>query len=789
MTKRTRSIIKQFVPYGIMVSWLCKHYGYKIDEPLFFYKGFLTRVGRIVKFLLPYGLVSCIRRPYDGLAGERKISWFYRKTKKNLREYGVLWTIKKIRDYLLGYRAADIEDASVLNGVDRSKVISEEFFSSAFDSNLDKGFESEVATVVVPVYNGLNHLERLCPSLLKNTPSSFPILIINDASPDPAVAFWLEDLAKKNPDRIKLVTNEENLGFVKTANKAFRMTTGHVILLNSDTEVPSGWTSKLMRCLNDKVASVTPFSNAASIMSFPLLRDNNRWLIDTFDVEDISEAFSGLSLRSEFRVAPCGVGFCMLMNRSVIDKIGIFDEVTWGKGYCEEVDWCHRAYLAGFENVIASDLFVAHYDGGSFTSKEKFEKGYEHEKIFAKMYPDFHQHRYLSHLENVDPYWGGVRNIALLRFFTQKRFRPVMIIANGLVGGSAAYLQNFSEQRDRTIIYVQPTNGSLIITVQYGDFTHKIKVSSFDVLIEHALVCACSEIVVNHFLKWEQYFGEEIFSTDVYRKMIDVLERMKNRLGSKLTFLFHDFFSICPCYTLLDSTNKYCNPTHDVNACSKCLPNTKDLAGIGTLLEMRMWRDTAKRFFDICDEVRFFSENTRSIVLNVVDFDHNKATVVPHKPLTVFSPIEVSNTQELRIGIVGGINRCKGADFIEDFSKYLAKVNPNARIVIIGAIDHPPYPKNVIVHGPYEHDRLPELIKRYGVNIAFQSSIWPETFSYVTQELMMMDVPTVCFNLGAPADRIRMWDRGRVIADITPECAYRAIVELFGTVYGLNIAR
>ena len=65
MTKKTRGRIKQFVPYGLMVIWLRRQYGYIIDEPLFYYKGFFKRLKRIVKFMLPYGISNRFRTLHE----------------------------------------------------------------------------------------------------------------------------------------------------------------------------------------------------------------------------------------------------------------------------------------------------------------------------------------------------------------------------------------------------------------------------------------------------------------------------------------------------------------------------------------------------------------------------------------------------------------------------------------------------------------------------------------------------------------------------------------------------
>jgi glycosyltransferase involved in cell wall biosynthesis len=48
-------------------------------------------------------------------------------------------------------------------------------------------------------------------------------------------------------------------------------------------------------------------------------------------------------------------------------------------------------------------------------------------------------------------------------------------------------------------------------------------------------------------------------------------------------------------------------------------------------------------------------------------------------------------------------------------------------------------------------------------------SIWPETFSYTTSEAILLGYPVVCFDLGAPACRVRTYDCGMVVEDISAE--------------------
>ena len=73
---------------------------------------------------------------------------------------------------------------------------------------------------------------------------------------------------------------------------------------------------------------------------------------------------------------------------------------------------------------------------------------------------------------------------------------------------------------------------------------------------------------------------------------------------------------------------------------------------------------------------------------------------------------------------------------------------------------------------------MPDIVEREGINVAFFSSLCPETFSFVTQELMMMELPIVCFDLGAPAERLRQYDRGAVAKDMSAAAVWNAIEDL-----------
>jgi glycosyltransferase involved in cell wall biosynthesis len=137
----------------------------------------------------------------------------------------------------------------------------------------------------------------------------------------------------------------------------------------------------------------------------------------------------------------------------------------------------------------------------------------------------------------------------------------------------------------------------------------------------------------------------------------------------------------------------------------------------------------------------------------------------------------VSLADKLNIGVVGEIGFHKGSQVIQALAREIVRKELDISISVIGSIEAECDGKVVTETGPYEHSQLVDLIEARGPNIFFFPSIWPETFSYVTDELMQLDVPIVCFDLGAPAERVRRYARGKVIQIADAETILRDICE------------
>lgn len=80
-------------------------------------------------------------------------------------------------------------------------------------------------TVLMPVFNGVQYLAEAIQSVLQQTFTDFEFLIIDDGSTDNSLAVirGFDDL------RIRLVSNENNLGLVATLNMGLNFATGEYI--------------------------------------------------------------------------------------------------------------------------------------------------------------------------------------------------------------------------------------------------------------------------------------------------------------------------------------------------------------------------------------------------------------------------------------------------------------------------------------------------------------------------------------------------------------------------------
>lgn len=315
--------------------------------------------------------------------------------------------------------------------------------------------------IIVPVYNGYEYLSPLFESIYNNTDLDYNLIVVNDASPDKKVLPLLNKYQKKFGNKMTLINNETNRGFIFSVNTALKTIKNHCVLVNTDVVLPKNWASKLFTpiYLDKKVASVTPFSNNATIFSLPKMNENE--LLG--DLEEINKTLSVINTPFKKIKLPTGVGFCMAMNKNAIQKVGLIDEI-FGRGYCEENDWCMRAIKHGFYNTIAANLLVWHKHGASFGS-EKQNLIKTNERILLNRHPKYHSEVHKSLKDN---------KFLSLRFFGELLY--LKTIAKNIEFSSLANKKNDTLYIEIEKLFLKKR----CLTYKYNDIYNKIILSKKD---------------------------------------------------------------------------------------------------------------------------------------------------------------------------------------------------------------------------------------------------------------------------------------------------------------------
>lgn len=637
--------------------------------------------------------------------------------------------------------------------------------------------------IIIPCYNGFEYLAPLFESLKKNTSSPHRIIVIDDCSPDSRIWPFLQATMDTFPNAI-LLRNEVNKGFVDTVNRASSYAVGDFVLLNTDVEVPPLWLERLMApILADRsVASVTPFSNAATICSFPEMNLDNK-LPHGFSAEQVDHFFNQISCELNEVVLPTGVGFCMGVNADVWKEIGGFDAEVFGRGYGEENDWCQRAISCGYRNVAAQNLFVYHKHGGSFESATRAALRERNYRTLLSRWPKYAND--VNRFIELDPLSGVRQTLNLLVFSRNARTGagPVLIVDHDIGGGTNVYRNKLIEQNivdgNSVFLLTKPqemafAEGTLCLEFFSADIRLRFLVSHDDELIELFSHLSINKIILNNLVSYEDPLA-----------ILETIRTIKDINECYFIVALHDFYPLCPSYNLLDASGRY-----------------PGLNGIDTLWKdiegnifsvnpknagCREWKAGWGRTLSDADAILCFSQNSKDHLVKVYPEAQERALVRPHSlPNEFLRRPKIHRKKRITIAVVGGINWQKGSEIVLNLSKIIADENKNMRIVVVGLLEANKVRKNLTVTGPYKPTDLPNILEKYQTSICLFPSIWPETFSYVTEELMALDMPIVCFDLGAPAERLASYPKAEIASEVSARGAFNAIEKLYKALNDTN---
>ena len=222
--------------------------------------------------------------------------------------------------------------------------------------------------IIIPVHNALDDL-KTCITSIRKWPNAAMgrIILVNDASDD-LTCSWMEQQAVRYAD-IHLIHTPENLGFTRTVMAGMRNSDApFAVMLNSDTVVTAGWLEGLWRAMNRRntTAPAGPLTNNSYYQTIQPY--------ETSTLADAPDRIAAMVLsksRDATPVVPLLSGFCLLVQRDAFDAVGGLDEQGFPSGYWEVQDLCLKLKDAGFEAVIADDVYVHHSGSKSIATSQK----------------------------------------------------------------------------------------------------------------------------------------------------------------------------------------------------------------------------------------------------------------------------------------------------------------------------------------------------------------------------------------------------------------------------------
>lgn len=292
-------------------------------------------------------------------------------------------------------------------------------------------------------------------------------------------------------------------------------------------------------------------------------------------------------------------------------------------------------------------------------------------------------------------------------------------------------------------------------------------------------------LIFNYF-NVKELFVNCIVSYTTIKRLFEKIKILKSKYNLKLSFPLHEYYCLCPRYKLLNNVNQFCYLPKEEAICNKCLLSSfeHDYKSTDNAMNIAIWRNMWHEFLSITDEILCFSRDSMALFKQVYPtISENKLKYVPHK-VDDIKPINKKRFKEhttLNIAALGCMNLPKGYFILTDLLKILeSRQITDINIFIIGSV----FPKQKIpdspqfkVLGSYKREDLEDIIVKNSIDAFIIPSIWPETFSYTTEEVIKMDMPLYVFDIGAPPERVKHYSKGVIVNEISAKALLEAILK------------
>ncbi len=625
------------------------------------------------------------------------------------------------------------------------------------------------ADVVIAVHDGGVAVLACLASVLPSLPAGSRAIVVDDASTDPVLTGHLRDLAAAG--RIRLLRRGQQGGFPAAANAGLRAARNRdVVLLNSDTLVAPGWLEGLRAAAYaaPDIGSATPFSNDATILSFPVLRASANPVPDQETVRRLARLAAAANGAGVVEI-PTGVGFCLYLRRDCLAEVGFLREDSFAQGYGEENDFCLRARHLGWRHVAATGVYVGHVGAASFGAAFGGPRRAllaRNLRVLNRLHPGYDA-LIAAHVA-ADPLAPARRRIAALRWRQEElgTAGSVVLVSHDQGGGVARRVAERCaaiRAGGKRPIVLRPAVDAAGARIAGGVAVSDGAASDHAAPDYHDLVYRLPDEVeeLAALLGPDRPHAVELHHLLGHHPTVAGLAA---RLGVPLDVHVHDYHWFCPRIALVGRERRYCGEP-ELSVCAECV------ADAGSNLE------EAIAVGDLVARSAALLGGARRVVAPSADcaarlrrhFPGLRPTVEPWEDdaaLPEPAAIRLAAGPALRVLVAGAIGIEEGYDLLLDCARDAARRRLALSFVVVGeTIDDTRLWDTgaAAVTGPYGEAEAEALILAQGADLGFLPSLWPETWSYALSAMWRAGLDVAVFDLGTPAERVRATGRGWVL--------------------------
>jgi GT2 family glycosyltransferase/glycosyltransferase involved in cell wall biosynthesis len=601
--------------------------------------------------------------------------------------------------------------------------------------------------IIVAVYRGEVESRQCIESVLAATQSvAYELIVVNDATPDVALARWLREQAGRR--RFTLVEQPHRQGFAAAVNRAIAMHRDRdVLILHSDTEVASDWLDRLAAhaAVAHDIGTVAPFASFGGVASYPRSGARNR-LPDGETVGSLDLLFRRAN-GGQWEEVPLASGPCVYIKRECLNQVGAFDGEPIGSDFGVEQDFCLRAGSAGFRHVLAADVYVWHHGATSFGDVDAEQFAGRTKQALEKLFPRYRVQE--DEFHERDPARPHQRRVDLLRLAESSK-QLLLFVSHAWGGGIRRHMNELvSMVEDRcNVLFLEPAVGNTVkLTWAKPDegFAAYFELpSDLTALVSLLRSLGLARMHFHH----------------IHGLPRAVLE-LPASVGIPYDCTLHDYYAICPQYHLVTEDGRYCGEP-DALGCAACLTRRPGQWG----LDITSWRGVFGKMLQGADRV---IAPSRDVALRVTKyFPDVRPVVLPHpeaRPLPIAPAV--------RVITLGSLSPEKGLHVVAACALDARRRDLGLAFRVLGSTTDPvpQWPHVPLsIHGQYADGELATLIAAERPDVIWFPAQVPETYSYTLSVAIASNVPIVASMLGAFPERLANHPRAVIVPwNATPE--------------------